>query len=136
MSDLNILLVEDNEDHALMIKSVLSGGSQVIHVTTGALAKNQLHNATANINIILLDINLPDCRGVELLRWIKSDSCTSLLPVVMLTTSGNPKDIVECYAAGASGFITKPVDFSSLKAKMEIFIKYWKLVSVSPVQKI
>ncbi len=82
--------------------------------------------------IILLDLNLPGTDGRELLREIKQDNTLKTIPVVVLTTSSNPKDITACYQRGANGYIIKPMNFDNLKQAIQMFIKYWFEISVLP----
>jgi CheY-like chemotaxis protein len=75
--------------------------------------------------LILLDLNLPGTDGREVLRRVKQDEDLKLLPVVIFTTSNNPKDIEACYRQGANGYIIKPMDFTLLKRSIQTLIDYW-----------
>ena len=75
--------------------------------------------------LILLDLNLPGTDGREVLRKIKQDETLKLIPVVVFTTSNNPKDIEACYRQGVNSYIVKPMNFNRLKHSIEILIDYW-----------
>jgi CheY-like chemotaxis protein len=75
--------------------------------------------------LILLDLNLPGTDGREVLRKIKQDETLKLIPVVIFTTSNNPKDIEACYRWGVNSYIVKPMNFNRLKHSIQILIDYW-----------
>ncbi|MBC7969344.1 MAG: response regulator [Verrucomicrobia bacterium] len=82
--------------------------------------------------LILLDLNLPGTDGREVLRKIKQDETLKLIPVVVFTTSNNPKDIETCYRQGVNSYIVKPMDFNRLKRSIQILIDYWFDTTVLP----
>jgi CheY-like chemotaxis protein len=82
--------------------------------------------------LILLDLNLPGTDGREVLRNIKQDETLKLIPVVIFTTSNNPKDIEACYRQGVNSYIVKPMDFNRLKHSIQILIEYWFDTTVLP----
>jgi len=75
--------------------------------------------------IILLDLNMPGEDGRSLLGRLKRDEKLCLIPVVILTTSSNPKDIEFCYKVGAAGYIVKPVDLTRFRTSLERLAQYW-----------
>lgn len=75
--------------------------------------------------IILLDLNLPGTDGREVLEQIKKDEDLKTIPVVVFTTSSNPKDIEVCYRYGVNGYILKPIDINRLMRTLQVFIDYW-----------
>jgi CheY-like chemotaxis protein len=75
--------------------------------------------------LILLDLNLPGTDGREVLQQIKQDEILKLIPVVIFTTSNNPKDITTCYQQGVNSYIVKPMNFTRLKQNIKILIDYW-----------
>lgn len=82
--------------------------------------------------LILLDLNLPGTDGREVLRKIKQDEILKVIPVVVFTTSNNPKDIEACYRQGVNSYIVKPIDFNRLKHSIQILIDYWFDTTVLP----
>jgi len=82
--------------------------------------------------LILLDLNLPGADGREVLRNIKQDATLKLIPVVIFTTSNNPKDIEACYRQGVNSYIVKPMNFSRLKRSIQILIEYWFDTTILP----
>ena len=82
--------------------------------------------------LILLDLNLPGADGREVLRNIKQDETLKLIPVVIFTTSINPKDIEACYRQGVNSYIVKPMNFSRLKRSIQILIEYWFDTTILP----
>lgn len=86
--------------------------------------------------LILLDLNLPGTDGREVLRKIKQDEILKLIPVVVFTTSNNPRDIEACYRQGVNSYIVKPMDFNRLKQSIKILIDYWFDTTVLPIDAI
>ncbi|WP_068817595.1 response regulator [Phormidesmis priestleyi] len=82
--------------------------------------------------LILLDLNLPGTDGREVLRKIKQDEILKVIPVVVFTTSNNPKDIEACYRQGVNSYIVKPMDFNRLKHSIQILIDYWFDTTILP----
>ena len=75
--------------------------------------------------IIMLDLNLPGTDGREVLTVLKQDRDLQAIPVVVFSTSSNPKDIESCYCQGACGYIVKPMDFNKLQQLVNTFLTYW-----------
>ena len=138
-----VLLVEDNPDdveltlHALEDYHVANS----IHVVRdGAEALDFVFArgayATRDVNklpkIILLDLKLSLVDGLEVLRQIKADERTQMIPVVVLTSSREEQDIVESYRLGVNSYIVKPVDFDQFTASMREVGLYWLLLNQSP----
>lgn len=84
--------------------------------------------------LILLDLNLPGTDGREVLYQIKHDRNLKKIPVVVFTTSNNPKDIAACYEQGANSYIIKPMDFKLLKLTIQTLLSYWFEITMLPVQ--
>jgi len=118
-----IVLVEDDDGHANLVERNLkrAGVANGIHrLKDGqeALDFVQGKGAYTSANpsqpmLILLDIKMPRVDGVEVLRQLKSDPRTTLVPVIMLTTTDDPREIQRCYELGCSVYITKPVDYQA-----------------------
>lgn len=116
-----LVMIEDDEGHArLIIKNLERAGvaNQIIHVPNGAAAIDYFFNSNRTVDyhdktVILLDLNLPEIDGFEILRRLKADEHTKNIPVIVLTTTDNPKDIDECYALGCNVYMTKPVGYEA-----------------------
>ena len=134
-----ILLVEDNPNdvelalHALKKNKI----SNHIHVVRdGAEALEFIFSAGAysgraphNPKVILLDLKLPKVDGLEVLRQVKADERTRSIPVVMLTSSREERDVVESYELGVNSYIVKPVDFDQFVDAMRQLGMYWLLLN-------
>ena len=135
-----ILLIEDNPDEAqLTIRSLKSHNlaNRLMHIddgeealefifSTGKYADNKL---PFNPKLILLDLKLPKVDGLEILKKLKADERTKLLPVAVLTSSKEERDIIESYKLGVNSYIVKPVNFESFsKAVLELGM-YWMLLN-------
>ena len=138
-----ILLVEDiPEDRELTLrvlrKAKLSNNIQVARdgaeaieflFGEGAHAGRKIENGP---KVILLDLKLPKIDGIEVLRRIKSDPRTQTIPVVVLTSSKEQKDVVESYRLGVNSYIVKPVDFEGFAAAVQELGMYWLLLNQPP----
>ena len=123
MTQVTVLIVDDDEGHVELVRRNLkrSGiNNPVVTLNSGAEAldyvfcKGAFASRTDNGELlILLDINMPGIDGVEVLRRIKADDKTKSIPVLMLTTTDDPREINRCYELGCSVYITKPVDPSA-----------------------
>lgn len=132
MRKIQILLVEDNDGDILLISEALEEGrilNELQIAKDGQEAILLLTKAGEYINaitpdIILLDINLPKKNGHEVLKFIKNNAALKQIPVIMLTTSSTPRDVVEAYREHANCYITKPVgglDFLAVISQIEEF---------------
>jgi CheY-like chemotaxis protein len=116
-----IVLAEDDDGHASLVqrnleRAGLANGLQRLKDGQEALDYLRAEGDYAGRNtsqpvLLLLDIKMPRVDGVEVLRQIKSDPRTALIPVIMLTTTDDPREIQRCYELGCSVYITKPVDY-------------------------
>ena len=143
IEEIEILLVEDNANDAeLTIRALKKNklANKLFHVKDGAEALDFIfargNFSTRNIdnkpNLILLDLKLPKIDGLEVLRELKSDNRTKLIPVVMLTSSKEQRDVIESYNLGANSYIVKPVEFDKfIKAVSELGL-YWLLYNQPP----
>jgi two-component system, response regulator len=126
-----ILLVEDNaDDIELTLRAFrkISIPCEVIVARDGVEALDLLLGDSAMAilpHIILLDLKLPRVDGLEVLRQLKSNSRTQLVPVVMLTSSMEQVDLVQCYTNGANSYIRKPVDFTKFTEALQQLGTYW-----------
>ena len=138
-----ILLVEDNPNdvrltlHALRNYNltnnihVIRDGAEALDFIfcTGVYAER---NMAQPPKVILLDLKLPLVTGLEVLQQIKADARTRLIPVVVLTSSREERDIVDSYRLGVNSYITKPVDFEQFTEAVRALGMYWVLINQSP----
>jgi CheY-like chemotaxis protein len=140
----DILLVEDNPSdvrltlHALQEHKIASrvqvarDGAEALDYLfcTGPHAGRQIEN---NPKLVLLDLKLPLVDGVEVLRQIKADPRTQMIPVVVLTSSREDRDVVESYRLGVNSYVVKPVDFDQFASALQQIGLYWLLLNQPPV---
>lgn len=138
-----ILLVEDNPYDAEMIlhtleKAHLTNRISVVRDGEEALDFIFRKGQYANKNyierpkVILLDLKLPKIDGIEVLRQIRKDPTTRTIPVVVLTSSKEGRDVEECYALGVNSYIVKPVDFAQFSEAVKTLGLYWLLLNQPP----
>jgi two-component system response regulator len=135
-----ILLVEDNSsDEELTLRALKKANlaNEVIVARDGAEALDYLFATGAHARsdvarvpqVILLDLNLPKLNGLEVLRAIRAHEKTKLLPVVILTSSKEDKDLVAGYSFGANSYIVKPVDFTQFSEAVRQLGLYWLVLN-------
>jgi CheY-like chemotaxis protein len=141
-TDAIILLVEDNDDDVELAKRafekskvyndivVASDGEQALDYlfATGAYAER---DPTILPQVILLDLKLPKIGGLDVLRRIRAEERTKLLPVVILTTSNEEKDVITSYDLGANSYVRKPVDFAQFIEAARQLGLYWLVLNQS-----
>ncbi len=146
MQDLHhvdILLVEDSpRDAELTIRSLKKHNlaNCIVHVADGQEAMDWLFAAgrhagrdvTQRPRVVLLDLKLPKVDGLEVLGAIRRDDRTRFLPVVVLTSSHEERDVIESYKLGVNSYIVKPVDFENFSAAVAQAGHYWLLVNHKP----
>ena len=140
---INILLVEDNEDHIELTRRALKENDLANHMYTvkdGQEALDFLYRKgeyadktkSPRPGLILLDVKMPKVDGFEVLKQIKNDPDLKLIPVIMLTTSSREEEIVKGYENGANSYVTKPVDFREFADRIKNIRLYWVLVNTLP----
>jgi len=144
LGDLDILLVEDNQDdmdlalHALQREKlanrlfVARDGEEALDFLfcRGAFAKRSLDHPP---KLVLLDLKLPKVDGMEVLKQVKSDPRTKNIPVVIMTSSKEERDLVSGYNLGANSYIQKPVDFNQFRETVKSVGLYWLVINQPPV---
>ncbi len=143
LNEVEILLVEDNpydveltltalkENNLTNKVHVLNDGAEALEFifATGAHAERNIKNIP---KVILLDLKLPKVNGLEVLRRIKSDERTKKIPVVVLTSSQEERDVVGSYNLGVNSYIIKPVDFNKFIDAVAKLSLYWVLLNKPP----
>jgi len=143
MSNKIILLVEDNEhDEELALRALHKNqiGNQTVVARDGVEALDYLfatgkyadRNPAELPTVVLLDIKLPKIDGLEVLRRLRADERTKLLPVVILTSSKEDKDRLVGYANGANSFVRKPIEFSEFSEAIRQLGLYWLILNEPP----
>jgi two-component system response regulator len=142
MEEKIILLVEDNPDDVdLTLRAFKKNNitNQVINAKDGVEALDYLRGTGMYAGrdtkelpvVVMLDLKLPKISGMEVLRNLRQDELTTLIPVVVLTSSTEQKDVVEGYKLGANSYIRKPVDFEQFVEAVKLLGLYWTLWNVA-----
>ncbi|MBT1695367.1 response regulator [Fulvivirgaceae bacterium PWU4] len=143
MHDVDILLVEDNPDDATLVMRALKKcnlGNNLIHLSDGEQALNFIfgkgpfsdRKVEDKPKVILLDLKMPKVDGLQVLKAIREDERTRAIPVVIMTSSGEEKDIVATYASGVNAYVVKPVGFDNFSKAVAELGMFWLLVNQSP----
>jgi CheY-like chemotaxis protein len=142
MRQVEILLVEDNKTDAEMTLRALKKNNlanRVVWVKDGAEALDFISctgdyagRTNGHPRLILLDLKLPKLDGIEVLRRLKSDPATKMIPVVMVTSSAEERDIVESYQLGVNSYLVKPVDFKQFIDVVSQAGMYWAVLNKTP----
>jgi two-component system response regulator len=136
-----ILLVEDNPDDVTLTMRALKSRNitnDVVVASDGVQALEYLFGAGAAPGaaelpaVVLLDLKLPKVNGLEVLQRIRADERTRMLPVVILTSSDEERDIVKGYSLGANSYVRKPVDFVEFTEAAKQLGLYWLLMNRAP----
>jgi len=143
MADKTILLVEDNPSDVDLTKRALKKAgitNRIVVAEDGEIALDYLFGTGAHAGrdlsdlpvLALLDLNMPKVSGLEVLRRIREEAHTRRLPVIILTTSNEPRDVGAGYDLGANSYVTKPVDFNQFAQAVEQLGLYWLLLNEPP----
>ncbi len=151
---INILLVEDDPDHADLILDTLDTEdveSEVVLMRDGQEVIDYLQETDSSaravqsdikggnirhsqIDLIILDLNLPKINGMDVLKSLKGNSKYSSIPVVILSTSSDQGTISKAYKNGANGYVTKPMSYDEFVDKIKMLRKYWSDTNTLPLQ--
>ena len=130
MKTLKILLVEDDTIEVMKLKravDTLNLNHNILHASNGEEALEMLQNKNSLPNIILLDLNMPKINGLEFLKILKSESQLRFIPTIVLTTSLNKRDVLECYKIGIAGYLLKPLKYDEYVSRIEKLLSYWSI---------
>ncbi|HEY1019355.1 MAG TPA: response regulator [Sediminibacterium sp.] len=141
--NIEVLLVEDSdEDAELVIRSLKKHnlGNNLVHVSDGVealdfiFARGEFSDRSVGDipKVILMDLKMPKMDGLQVLKEIKKDDRTKMIPVIMMTSSKEEKDIVDSYQLGVNSFIVKPVGFENFSKAVAEFGMYWLLINQPP----
>jgi CheY-like chemotaxis protein len=139
MSDpeaVDILLVEDNPNDAELTTRALKRANvdaRLVIARDGAEALEILISDRPKPRVIFLDLKLPKVDGMEVLRQVRTDDRTKAIPVVVLTSSQEERDITECYKLGANSYVVKPVEFDKFYRAVGDLATYWLMLNKSPL---
>jgi len=143
ISNIEILLVEDNmEDADLVMRSLKKNhlSNSILHVIDGAEALDFIfgkgkyagRNVDDRPKVVLLDLKMPKVGGIEVLRAVKSDDRTKAIPVVVMTSSREDRDLIESYELGVNAYVVKPVSFEIFSKTMADLGMFWVKVNEVP----
>ena len=143
-SIVDILLVEDNQDDVDLAMHALRQGklaNSIFVVRDGEEALDFLfcrgtfaeRTFDQPPKLVLLDLKLPKVDGMQVLKAVKGDSRTKTIPIVIMTSSKEERDLIESYKAGVNSYIQKPVDFEQFRATVKTLGLYWLVVNQPPV---
>ena len=130
---LNILLIEDDAIEVMKFNRVLSTMEvkhKIIEANNGEEALIILKVKEIIPDIIILDLNMPKINGIEFLGVLKEDEHLRYIPTVILTTSNNRHDLLECYKIGIAGYLLKPLKFDDYKDRIKKLIDYWSCIEL------
>ncbi len=127
-----ILVVEDNpDDERLTIRALRRGNlaNEIVVARNGEEALQMVFSLDPLPCVVLLDLKLPKVDGLDVLRKIRGNDHTRLLPVVILTSSSEDRDIIESYSLGANSYVQKPVEFEPFSEAIRQLGLYWALIN-------
>ena len=138
-----ILIAEDDDGHAeLIIENLQDAGinNPIIRFVNGQEIWNFLsrsgpepHRESKQAYLLLLDIRMPKMDGIEVLRRVKADPSLRSMPVIMLTTTNDPREVKECYELGCSSYVTKPVNYQQFSEALKRLGLFIMIIQVAPV---
>lgn len=134
--EIDILLVEDNPNDAeLTLRALRKSdiGARLVIARDGAEALEYLLSSRPKPKVVFLDLKLPKIDGIEVLRRVRADERTHSIPVVVLTSSQEERDISECYKLGVNSYVVKPVEFDRFYRAVGDLGTYWLVLNKSPL---
>lgn len=127
---LNILLIEDDEIEVMKFNRVVGSmkiNHKIIEANNGEDAIEILKIKDVVPDIIVLDLNMPKINGIEFLGILKADDYLKYIPTIILSTSNNQKDLLECYRIGIAGYVIKPLKYDDYVERITKLIEYWSV---------
>ncbi len=125
----NVLLVEDDPDRARLTEHAVETSSSRCELTIAATGRDALDlvadHAPEGIDLVLLDLDLPDVYGHEVCTEIRTEADRSQVPIIVLTSSNEKEDVEASYAAGANGHVAKSVSFQEFREDLAAILAYW-----------
>ncbi|CAM3566837.1 response regulator [Zobellia roscoffensis] len=127
---MDILLIEDDAIEVMKLQRTvkkLELKHNIIETKNGEDALEILKSGNRLPDIILLDLNMPRMNGIEFLSILRADDVLKYLPTVILTTSENRADLLECYKIGVAGYVIKPLKYEEYESKLHKVLQYWDI---------
>jgi CheY-like chemotaxis protein len=128
MKKIKILFIEDDAIELMKFQRVLENieaDHHIINANNGEEALTFLSKSDDFPNLIMVDLNMPKMNGITFLKTLKSDEKLKFLPVIIMTTSNNPKDVFECYSHSIAGYILKPLKYEDYVDRIKNILSYW-----------
>lgn len=126
--ELNVLLIEDDTIEVMKLNRTITKlklNHKIVIANNGEEALKTLKVDNFLPDIILLDLNMPKMNGIEFLSILKNDENLRYIPAIILTTSKNQKDLLECYKIGIAGYVLKPLKYEDYILKIQNLLDYW-----------
>lgn len=133
---LHILFIEDDTIESMKLNRVISKQGLKYKITeakNGEEALKILEEKNKLPDVILVDLNMPKVSGIEFLRILKKDEILKYIPTIVLTTSNNRSDILECYKIGIAGYVLKPLKYEDYVLKITSVLEYWSINELSKI---
>ena len=127
---MSLLLIDDDEIERMKFKRVCQKNNYahtVLEASNGEIALDILTNEKALPNLILLDLNMPKMNGIEFLGSLKANESLKYIPIIIMSSSDNDKDVKECYTLGIAGYIIKPLHFKEYSDRIVSLLSYWEI---------
>ncbi|GLB48068.1 response regulator [Neptunitalea lumnitzerae] len=129
-NSLKVLLIEDDMIEVMKFNRTVSKlqlNLSIIEAKNGEEALEVLEHKDRLPDVILLDLNMPKINGIEFLSILKNNDTLRYIPTVVLTTSSNQKDLLECYKIGIAGYVIKPLKYEDYVEKITRVLEYWSI---------
>lgn len=128
MKKISLLLIDDDEIERMKFKRVCQKNNYphtILEAKNGEVALDMLKDKESLPQLILLDLNMPKMNGIEFLSALKLKEELTYIPIVIMSSSNNDKDVKECYKLGAAGYIIKPLHFKDYSSRIVSLLDYW-----------